>query len=73
MLKEKTVHTSGTPRKLAERSQLKEPWQNLKIVSLYLRWSSMDKSGNSKLKNDPFFIQPGANLTSLYIAGGELE
>lgn len=33
----------------------------------------MDKSGNLKLKNDPFFIQPGANLTSLYIAGGELE
>lgn len=29
----------------------------------------MDKAGNSKLKNDPFFIQPGANLTSLYIAG----
>lgn len=33
----------------------------------------MDKSGKSKLKNDPFIIQPGANLTSLYITGGEIE
>lgn len=33
----------------------------------------MDKSGNSKLKNDPFFIQLGTNLISLYIAGGELR
>lgn len=65
-LKEKGVHTPGPPRKLPERSQLKEPWRNPKSLSLYFRWSSIEKPGNPKLNNYPFFIQPGASLTSLY-------
>lgn len=60
------MHTPGPPRKLPERSQLKEPWRKPKSLSLYFRWSSIDEPGNPKLNNYPFFVQPGANLTSLY-------